>query len=866
MSDTMQRAIETSARETDLAALRRLAEDLAREKNQKPTTTHLLAAIASGKDDAAQLLLERRLDPEVLLKAARVTVDDAADAVGRALQKARELAGRSGVGRTEARGVHALFALCQETGTAAHRALVQCGVDVTRLRMVAMQLATGIAPPRRLVPTAPRASERASGIMPKAPVRSTTSLSPMPSGVAPQKRGDYLSSKTTTSPSPSPSKPVTASPIAANVLPTAAPPTPRAPSRTHGPHGPRDHGRAHTHGPRAKKRPTHAPTGADRFKLDPKQFPLLCQLGQNLTELAAKGELDPVVGRDAEIERTLDVLAKRNANNACLVGAPGVGKTSVIRGLAQRLASGTDVACFEDRVLVAIEPTALLSGTAVRGSLAERIGQLKTEIVRAKGRVLVFFDELHVLFGPDAGDEATSELKLSFARGEIVCMGATTEQDYRRVIDADPGLSRCFTPIEVCELSPEEALLAIEGIAPLFEKHHACTYDEHALAKAVTWSVRYLPNKALPDKAVQVLDLAGARTRRRGESLVEPLQIAEVISELAGVPEERLLETDAERMLRLEELLSARIVGHSDALARIATVLRRNASGFRSKRPIGTFLLLGPTGVGKTETAKAIAECLFHSETAMTRLDLSEYAESHAIARLVGAPPGYVGHDAGGQLTEAVRRRPYQVVLLDEIEKAHRDVLEGFLGVFDEGRLTDGRGRTIDFTNTVILLTSNIGAELSPKATTRGRIGFGAAPSASVRAKEIGQYQDAVTEAARKALPPELFNRLDEVLAFAPLGRDDVAEVARRILRSLAKDLEMSRGVKLDVSPEAVDALLDAGGFDPELGARPMRRAIGRHVEAPIAEMILKGLLKRGDVAMVEAEAGKILVDAVTPS
>lgn len=864
----MQRALSTSARETDLAALRRLAEDLAREKNQKPTTTHLLAAIASGQDDAAQLLLERRLDPEVLLKAARVTVDDAADAVGRALQKARELAGRSGVGRTEARGVHALFALCQETGTAAHRALVQCGVDVTRLRMVAMQLATGIAPPRRLVPTTPRTSERASGIMPKAPVRSTaTSLSPLPTGVGPQKRADYTPSAATTS-SPMPSKPVTASPLSAspistNVLPTTAPQTPRTPARTHGPHG---HGRAHTHGPRGKKRPTHAPTGADRFKLDPKQFPLLCQLGQNLTELAAKGELDPVVGRDAEIERTLDVLAKRNANNACLVGAPGVGKTSVIRGLAQRIASGTDVACFEDRVLVAIEPTALLSGTAVRGSLAERIGQLKTEIVRAKGRVLVFFDELHVLFGPDAGDEATSELKLSFARGEIVCMGATSEQDYRRVIDADPGLARCFTPIEVCELSPEEALLAIEGIAPLFEKHHACTYDELALAKAVTWSVRYLPNKALPDKAVQVLDLAGARTKRRGESLVEPLQIAEVISELAGVPEERLLETDTERMLRLEELLAARIVGHSDALARIATVLRRNASGFRSKRPIGTFLLLGPTGVGKTETAKAIAECLFHSETAMTRLDLSEYAESHAIARLVGAPPGYVGHDAGGQLTEAVRRRPYQVVLLDEIEKAHRDVLEGFLGVFDEGRLTDGRGRTIDFTNTVILLTSNIGAELSPKTTTRGRIGFGAAPSASVRAKEIGQYQDAVTDAARKALPPELFNRLDEVLAFAPLGRDDVAEVARRILRSLAKDLELSRGVKLDVSREAVEALLDAGGFDPELGARPMRRAIGRHVEAPIAEMILKGMLKRGDVAMVEAEAGKILVDAVTPS
>jgi ATP-dependent Clp protease ATP-binding subunit ClpC len=617
-----------------------------------------------------------------------------------------------------------------------------------------------------------------------------------------------------------------------------------------------------------KEAPKATKSRLEKFALDPKQYPLLTQLGQNLTQLAVRGELDPVVGRDAEIERALDVLAKRHANNACLVGAPGVGKTSVVRGLAVRIAEGDDVACFEDKVVISIEPAGMLAGTGVRGSLAERIGQLKAEVARSKGRVILFFDEMHVLFGQDAGDEASSELRLALARGEIVCIGATTEMDYRRVIDADPGLSRCFTPIEVCELSSEEALLAIEGIAPLFEKHHGCAYDENALAKAITWSVRYLPSKALPDKAVQILDLAGARARRRGGRHVECEHVAEVVSELAGVPEERLLESDADRLLRLEELLGNRIVGHANALERIAHVLRRNASGFRSRRPIGTFLLLGPTGVGKTETAKAIAECLFHSADAMTRLDLSEYAESHAISRLVGAPPGYVGHDAGGQLTESVRRRPYQVILLDEIEKAHRDVLEGFLGVFDEGRLTDGRGRTVDFTNTVILLTSNIGADLSPTTAPRGRIGFGPAAQGrrDVREREIASYQSAVTDAARRALPPELFNRLDEVLAFAPLSRDDVAEVARRILKGLAVELERSRGVKLDASDAAVEALLDAGGFDPEMGARPMRRAIGRHIEAPIAEMILKGLLSRGDVATVDVEAGRIVVDAVTPA
>jgi ATP-dependent Clp protease ATP-binding subunit ClpC len=305
-------------------------------------------------------------------------------------------------------------------------------------------------------------------------------------------------------------------------------------------------------------------------------------------------------------------------------------------------------------------------------------------------------------------------------------------------------------------------------------------------------------------------------------------------------------------MLRLEELLGARIVGHKEALARIATVLRRNASGFRSRRPIGSFLLLGPTGVGKTETAKAIAECLFHSSVAMTRLDLSEYAEPHAVARLVGAPPGYVGHEAGGQLTEAVRRRPYQVLLLDEIEKAHRDVLEAFLQVFDEGRLTDGRGRTVDFTNTVILLTSNLGAEAARGKTSRGRIGFGG--------KETHEEIDPVVAAARAALPPELYNRLDEVLAFAPLSRADVAEVARRMLAALAEDLARTKGVRLDVREGAIAALLDAGGYDAELGARPMRRAIGRLVEAPIAEMILRGEVSHGAVARVDVANGAVVV------
>ena len=822
--------------EPELVALRKLAEELARGRTERTTTGHLLAAIASGPSSASELLGERRLDSEVLLKAARVTTDDAADGVTRAIQRAREFASRS-VGR-EPGAIHLLFALCQERASAAHRALEQCGADVAKLRAAAMQLAMGLAPQRRHPPVRTPLVARAMPPRPSSPPRDAA--------------------------------PALSSPVPAPVpVPVAALPLPRSPAP---PTKPR---RARPTPEAAKREASATPDRESRFTLDPKRFPQLTQVGKNLTLAAVRGELDPVVGREEEIERTLDVLAKRLSNNPCLVGPSGVGKTSVVRGVAQRIAEGHDVDRdgtsqalpgrgphqADDRILIEIEPSTLLVGTGMRGALAERIGQIKAEVARSDGRVVVFFDEIHTLF-TDGGDEGTMELKLALAHGELPCIGATTTEDYRRVVEADAALARRFTAIEVSELSAEDSFLALEQITPAFARHHDVSYEEKAIAASVTWSVRYLPGRALPDKALGILDLAGARVRRRGGARVTVEHVAEVVSEMASVPTERLLETDGERMLRLEELLGGRIVGHRAELRRIAEVLRRNASGFRSRRPIGSFLLLGPTGVGKTETAKAIAECLFYSPTAMTRLDLSEYAESHAIARLVGAPPGYVGHESGGQLTEAVRKRPYQVLLLDEIEKAHQDVLEGFLQVFDEGRLTDGRGRTIDFTNTVIILTSNLGARETANVK-KGRVGFG---HGSLAAEDAGAAQaERVIAAARAALPPELYNRLDEVLAFAPLDRTDVAEVARRMLAQIAADLLATRGVRLDVSEEAVHGLLDAGGYDPELGARPMRRAIGRQVEAPLADLVLRGELTHGDVATVDLEDGVIVVDAVTP-
>jgi ATP-dependent Clp protease ATP-binding subunit ClpC len=583
---------------------------------------------------------------------------------------------------------------------------------------------------------------------------------------------------------------------------------------------------------------------------------VLSSIGKNLTLAASVGALDPVIGRDVEIDQALDVLAKRHANNPMLLGPAGVGKTSVVQGIAQRIAARNEVSSLDDRIIVEIPLSELVAGTNVRGSLAERALAIRNEVREAMGRVVLFFDEIHTLFAGDMADEVQGEFKVALARGELPCIGATTHEEHKRAIDSDAALARRFSVVEVEEPDQDVAKQILAGCTPALAKHHGVAYADAALGSAIAWSVRYLPGRVLPDKALSILDLAGARARRRSTRQVTTNGIAEVVAELADMPVERLLETDGERMLALESLLAQRVVGHGPALARIANILRRNAAGFHGKRPIGTFLLLGPTGVGKTESAKAIAEALFHSDAAMTRLDMAEYAEPHAVARLIGAPPGYVGHDAGGQLTEAVRRRPYQVILLDEIEKAHRDVLEAFLGVFDEGRLTDGRGKTVDFTNTVLLLTSNLGVD-SIRSRGSRPIGFGSTTS------RVAQIEEALVAAARSALPPELYNRIDEVIAFAPLERAEVAEIARRLLASLAATLKKSRDVSLDVDDEAIEALLDAGGYDAELGARPMKRTLARLVEAPIADMILRGDLAAGDVARLTVEGGEIVVDVV---
>lgn len=858
--------------QADLVALRKLAQDLAASRKERPTSVHLLAAIASREGQAGELLRERRLDAETLLKAGRSFDEDSPDPLARATVAAKDLGKRAPFGEPNA--LHLLLALLADRASAAHRALMQAGVDTARLRTAAMQLSLGVVAARRGVsaaaPGGKTTQTEPSAMSMRAPLRVepekpmalpsrrplgagvTVPLFPPPSRATPERTQNKTPSvPPVAAPNPSPTNatPISPTPPTATAVPIPLP-IPAKPvvdaNRSLGQAPP-------SLGPRVSS--GHA------LALDRAKAPTLCTLGKNLTLLAALGEIEAIIGRETEVDDLLDALAKKNQNSCLLVGPAGVGKTSVVRGLALRLAEEGNREPETAKLLVELTVSELVAGTGTRGALAERMTTILRETRESGRSVVLFFDEIHELF-MGGMDEATAEMKVALARGELRIVGATTPEEYRKNIESDSALARRFSVQYIEEPDEESAFLLCKQVTRTLGSHHRLTYTDEGIASAISWSMRYLPGRALPDKAISILDSAGARVRRRGgKHKVGPVgqaDIAAIVSSLADIPEERLLETDRDRMLNLEKHLAESVVGHATALGKISRVLRRNAAGIRAERPLGTFLLLGPTGVGKTETAKAIAQTLFHSADAMTRLDLSEYSEAHAVARLIGAPPGYVGHEAGGQLTEAVRRRSYQVILLDEIEKAHRDVLEAFLQVFDEGRMTDGRGRRVDFTNTVIVMTSNLGASEAMALKTERAVGF----SRNTTKVSGEKLEAAMLQAARSTLPPELYNRIDEVLVFGPLGKPEVQEVARRLLGKLGRSL-FERGIRLDVEPNVIDVLLAEGGFDEGLGARPMKRAIMRHVEAPIAEMILRGDLPSGSVALLSVEDSQIVVDAI---
>ncbi|MEU9339242.1 ATP-dependent Clp protease ATP-binding subunit [Streptomyces sp. NPDC048290] len=642
----------------------------------------------------------------------------------------------------------------------------------------------------------------------------------------------------------------------------------------------------------------------------PSGTPTLDKYGRDLTELARAGGIDPVIGRDEEIEQTIEVLSRRGKNNPVLIGDAGVGKTAIVEGLAQRIADGDVPDILTDRRVVALDLTGVVAGTRYRGDFEERLNTIVGEIRAHSDQLVVFLDELHTVVGAGAGGEgggamdAGNILKPALARGELHIVGATTLEEYRR-IEKDAALARRFQPILVPEPTAADALEILRGLRDRYEAHHQVRYTDEALDAAVELSDRYVTDRRLPDKAIDLIDQAGARVRLRSrtkggdiramEREAERLtrekdqavtdenyedatrlrdrltalkdriakesgedeadegrhlevtgeDIAEVVSRLTGVPVARLTEEEKDRLLGLADHLHRRVIGQDEAVTAVSDAVLRSRAGLASPdRPIGSFLFLGPTGVGKTELARALAEALFGSEDRMVRLDMSEYQERHTVSRLVGAPPGYVGHEEAGQLTEPVRRHPYSLLLLDEVEKAHPDVFNILLQVLDDGRLTDAQGRTVDFTHTVVVMTSNLGSEAISRSG--GGIGFGAGgPDADEEAR-----RERVLRPLRDHFRPEFLNRIDEIVAFRRLTPEQLRQITDLLLERTRR-LMHAQDIGVEFTPASVD-WLSHQGYQPEYGARPLRRTIQREIDNPLSRLLLNGKAKAGDKVTVD--------------
>ena len=637
---------------------------------------------------------------------------------------------------------------------------------------------------------------------------------------------------------------------------------------------------------------------------------MLNEFGRNLNELVEQGKIDPVIGRDTEIERVIQVLCRRTKNNPALLGEPGVGKTAIAEGLAQRIVNGNVPELLRNKEVFTLDIGSMVAGARYRGDFEERLKKVMDE-VKKDSNIILFIDEMHTLIGAGSAEgslDAANILKPELARGDIQCIGATTLDEYRKHIEKDAALERRFQPITVNEPSEEDAIAILKGIRDKYEAHHSVEISDEAIEAAVKLSDRYISDRFLPDKAIDLIDEAASRVRLQTytappdiKALEEELErlskekeaavisqeyekaamyrdreketqaelnrltdewkngatakakvvtgedIAQIVSKWTGVPVTKLQAEDTERLLHMEEILHQRVVGQDEAVKAVSRAVRRAQSGLKSpKRPIGSFLFLGPTGVGKTELARALAEVLFDDEDAVIRVDMSEYMEKHSVARMVGAPPGYVGHDEGGQLTEAVRRKPYSIVLLDEIEKAHPDVFNILLQVLDDGRLTDSQGRTVDFKNTVIIMTSNIGAGHIKNST----VGFGTAGNGEENKAEYDKMKSRVMEALKAAFRPEFLNRVDETIVFHALEKEHIMQIVDLMMKDLHKRLA-EQNITMEVTAEAKAKLVE-DGYDPAYGARPLRRTIQRQVEDPLAEDLLRGRYQAGDVVKVD--------------
>ncbi len=645
--------------------------------------------------------------------------------------------------------------------------------------------------------------------------------------------------------------------------------------------------------------------------------PTLDEMGRDLTKIAKEGGLDPVIGRDKEIERVIQVLSRRTKNNPVLIGEPGVGKTAIAEGLALKIESNEIPEILRGKRVVSLDMATVVAGTKYRGEFEERLKKVMDE-VREDGNVIIFIDELHTLIGAGGAEgaiDASNIMKPALARGELQAIGATTIDEYRKYIEKDAALERRFQPIMVEEPTVEESIAILQGLRDRYEAHHRVLIPDNTIEQAVKLADRYISDRFLPDKAIDVIDEAASKvrlstyntppnlkeleknleeTRKEKESAVQGQEfekaaslrdkeqkiraeldetmakwresqgredaevtvedVAQVIANWTGVPVKRLTEEEADRLIRMEEILHKRLIGQNEAVEAVARAIRRTHAGLKDpKRPIGSFIFLGPTGVGKTELARSLAEAMFEDENAIIRIDMSEYMEKHATSRLVGAPPGYVGYEEGGQLTEQIRRKPYSVVLLDEIEKAHPEVFNILLQVLEDGRLTDGKGRTVDFRNAIIIMTSNVGADLIKQDKTMG--------FATTEADAAGGYKDMkdkVLAELKKTFRPEFLNRVDEIIVFHSLREEELKQILDLMLEELQLRLS-DREIVIELTDEAKDFLLKEG-YDSNYGARPLRRMVQKHIEDVLSEELLKETVKSGDQVLLELDGDKLAI------
>ncbi len=596
-------------------------------------------------------------------------------------------------------------------------------------------------------------------------------------------------------------------------------------------------------------------TGTLRSPLRRAETRVLDQYSRDLTERAANGLIDPVVGRGAEIRRAIQILSRRSKNNPVLIGEPGVGKTAVAEGLALAVARGEAPPNLGGKRIVSLDIPAMLAGTKYRGDFEDRVKSVLRDVRRA-GDVILFVDELHTIVGAGSAEgaiDAANILKPALGRGEVQIIGATTPEEYRRYIEKDAALERRFQPVQVREPDQRQALEMLRSLKPALERHHRVSFSEASMEAACALSVRYINDRFLPDKAIDLLDEAGAAVRVQGGQSVTEADVARVLSVWTGIPAAGLSETESERLIALEERLKERIIGQDEAVSAVARAIRRGRVGLKDpSRPVGSFLFCGPTGVGKTELCRALADAVFGDRDAVIRLDMSEYMEKHSVSRLIGSPPGYVGYEDGGQLTEKVRRRPWSVVLFDEIEKAHEDVWSILLQIMDDGHLTDSAGRRVDFSNTVVVMTSNVGA----KAITDGRAPLGFAIDGDDGGSVLQQQ---VRQELRRTFKPEFLNRVDEIIVFRRLDAGDMLAITRRLLKEVEQRF-LTLGLSLAV-PEETARRLSEMGRSEQNGARPLRRTIRREIVDRAAQLLLEGTLKAGDRVAALCGEGEIVLE-----